>query len=287
MLQDLVTSKKHLFAGGVNTELRAQRNLNRAVQFMNGNLVGNARNENTGVSARVYANGVYGFSSTAEYSEEAVKAVLKAASDNAAFMATHAGKSKGMLPSLESGASVTAYDLHDIEQRLYIEFAKEIDDYIASKYPALLSRLVVVSCDSMEKVLAVSDGCDSHSVLPRSYVYVFLTAATPEGRPVELDEAFGGYGTFDTNFAEPAACYAKIDALYQRLMEKTNGVYAEAGEKTVVLGGILSGMLAHEAVGHTVEADLVLGGSVAGHTLNKQVASELVTMIDYANTARV
>ena len=44
-------------------------------------------------------------------------------------------------------------------------------------------------------------------------------------------------------------------------------------------------MLSHEAVGHTVEADLVIGGSVAGHCLNKQVASELVTLTDFANTA--
>jgi TldD protein len=44
-------------------------------------------------------------------------------------------------------------------------------------------------------------------------------------------------------------------------------------------------MLAHEAVGHTVEADLVLGGSVAAHNLGKTVASTLVTMTDFANTA--
>jgi len=66
MLKDLLYDKKHLFADGVNTELRAQTNLNRGVSMMNGNLVGNVRNENTGVSARVYASGVYGFSSTAE-----------------------------------------------------------------------------------------------------------------------------------------------------------------------------------------------------------------------------
>ena len=58
-----------------------------------------------------------------------------------------------------------------------------------------------------------------------------------------------------------------------------------AGNKTVILGGKMSGMLAHEAVGHTVEADLVMGGSVAGPCLHKQVASELVTLIDYAHTA--
>ena len=68
-------------------------------------------------------------------------------------------------------------------------------------------------------------------------------------------------------------------------MDKAEGVYAEAGVKTVILGGMMGGMLAHEAVGHTVEADLVLGGSVAGPNLHKRVASDLVTLIDYANTA--
>ena len=68
-------------------------------------------------------------------------------------------------------------------------------------------------------------------------------------------------------------------------MKKREGVYAEAGVKTCILAGELSGMLAHEAVGHTVEADMVMGGSVAAHMMGKQVASELVSMVDFAHTA--
>ncbi len=285
MLQNLLTDKKYLFADGVNTELRAQTNLTRGVSMLNGNLTGNVRNENTGVSARVYANGVYGFSSTAEYSEEAVKAVLRAASENAAFMATHAGKNKGPLPRLGQGTSLTAYDLNDPEQKQYIDFAKALDAYIAEHCPKLLARVISVRADSMEKVIAVSQGFDSHSVMPRSYVYLFMTAETPDGKPVELYDVLGGYGTFDQNFKEASDCFAAVDRLYARILEKATGIYPEAGEKTVILGGILPGMLAHEAVGHTVEADLVLGGSVAGHTLNKPVASELVSLVDYAHTA--
>ena len=287
MIQDLLTNKKYLFASGANTELRAQRNLNRRAVLLNGSLVGNVRTEQFGVSARVYENGVYGFSSTAEYTDETVKDVLKAASENAAFLAKHAGKGKGPHKAMAPDRIATAYDLNDLEQRVYIEFAQALDNYIASKYPDLVSRTVVITCDSMEKLLCVSNGCDGHSIIPRSYIYVMMTAMGADGKPVELHKVVGGgYGSFDKNYVKPEDCYAEIDALYERIQQKAkDGVYPDAGTKTVILGGILSGMLAHEAVGHTVEADLVIGGSVAGPCLNKRVGSDLVNLVDFAHTA--
>ncbi len=285
MIQDLLTNKKHLFADGANTELRAQRNMNRQVALLNGNLVNNMQTDQFGVSARVYENGVYGFSSTAEYTDETVKEVLKAASENAAFLARHAGKGKGLFRPEKPGRIIRAYELADVEQRTYIEFASALDSYIAQKYPDLLSRTVVATADSMEKLLCVSNGCDGHSVLPRSYVIVIMNYPTPEGKPVELMKIFGSCSTFDRNFQKPEDCYAGIDELYDRIRQKAEGVYPEAGNKTVILGGELSGMLAHEAVGHTVEADLVIGGSVAGPNLHKRVGSELVNLTDFAHTA--
>ena len=286
MIQDLLTDKKYLFASGANTELRAQRNTNRRVILLNGNLVGNVQSEQFGVSARVYENGVYGFSSTGEYSEETVKDVLRAASENAAFLAGHAGKGKGPHKPMPCAGSFTAYELSNVEQRTFIAFAQDLDGYIAKKYPDLLSRTIVIMTDSMEKLLCVSNGADGHSVLPRSYIYVMMTLPTADGKPVELYKVIGGgYGTFDKNYVKPEDCYAEIDELYDRLRQKAEGVYPEAGTKTVILGGILSGMLAHEAVGHTVEADLVIGGSVAGPNLHKRVGSDLVNLVDYAHTA--
>ncbi len=286
MLSDIITDKKYLFDDRVNTELRGQRNTNRAVYLVNGNLIGNVRNENMGVSSRVYLNGVYGFSSTAEYSDEAVKSVLKSATENACFMSKRVGKNKGKLPAVTCGSDIKGCYISDVEQKLYIDYAKEIDNYICFKYPDLLSRKIVIKSDSMEKLISVSNGYDSHSVNARSFIYVVLTALSEhENKPIELYSVFGGSKTFDVLFTAPSTLYSDIDSLYLRLKKKCEGIYAEAGEKTVVLGGLLSGMLAHEAVGHTVEADLVQGGSVAAHSLNKQVASELVTLVDFANSA--
>ncbi len=285
MLKDVLTEKKSLFAPKVHTELRGQLSRSRRVTLLSGNLTANTRTDTSGVSARVYQNGVCGFSSMAEYSADAAESVLKAATENAAFMDSHVGKGTKMFPPIIAKENKLECDIHDPEQKVYIDFAREIDDYIAKKYPNLASRAVITTEDSMEKLLRVSDGCDSHIIAPRSYIYVFLDSETNDGKPVELFRAFGGEGTFDINFKDPSSLYGEIDSLYEKLMQKREGVYADAGMKQVVLGGMMSGMLAHEAVGHTVEADLVLGGSVAAHNLGKRVGSDLVNLTDFAHTA--
>ena len=285
MLNDVLSSQKSLFGTGTHPELRGQLNRSRRVGLLSGNVIQNSRSDISGVSARVYKNGVCGFSSMAEYTPEAAQKVLVAAAENAAFMDTHAGAGKGPLPVLSRDTYTVREGIHDPAQNVYIDFARELDAYVSAHCPNLISRIIIATEDSMEKLLITADGMDAHTILPRSYCYVFLTAQTPEGQPIELFKAFGGEGTFDLNFTDPSAWYGSIDKLYEQLMQKKDGIYADAGLKTVILGGMMTGMLSHEAVGHTVEADLVLGGSVAAHCLNKRVASEKVTLTDFANTA--
>lgn len=285
MLNDLISSKKSLFNDGVHTELRAQENRDRRIVLLSGNLTTNTRSEISGISARVYKNGVYGFSSMADYNDAAVNAVLKAATDNALFMDKHINKNKAMFASIPYGTQKMDNIIKDNEQKIYIEFIKEIDNYILNKYPKLKSRRVIYTEDSMEKLLCTSDGFDGHTMIPRSYIYLFLSSETTSGDPIDLFKAVGGFGSFDANFKDPSALFPRVDELYEQLMHKREGVYADAGYKTVIIGSDLAGMLAHEAVGHTVEADLVLGGSVAGRNLNKRVGSDLVNLVDFAHTA--
>ena len=273
------------FPAGTHAELRGQINRSRRVNIMAGNLVGNTRSDKMGMSARVWKNGTCGFSAMAEYSAEAGHRVLQAAADNAAFMDSHTGKNVPLFPAVVPVDISCGDIIEETEQKTYIEFARALDAYVTEHCPGIISRTLVAMEDSQEKVLVTSDGVRTHTTIPRSYCYVILTAEGRDGNPVERFQAFGGKGTFGKNFTAPEAYYEAIDALYDSLMLKREGVYPEAGVKTVLLGGMMTGMLSHEAVGHTVEADLVLGGSVAGHMLNKQVASELVTMTDFAGSA--
>lgn len=282
---DCIAGLEARFDSAAHTELRAQRSTSRRVVLLGGEVTGNVRADVSGVSARVLRRGLYGFSSMAELSAEAARTVLDAAEENARFLDAHLAPSQPLLPPLAGGTITHLGQPQDPEQRYYVEYARAIDAYLMRKYPTLAARRIVAMSDSMEKALCTSDGCCGHNRSPRSYVYVMLTAQRDDGTPVELFEAFGGWGDFSANFQDPSALYTRIDALYERLQKKRLGVRARAGVHTCILNGELAGMLAHEAVGHTVEADLVLAGSVAGPALGKQVASTLVSLSDFASTA--
>jgi TldD protein len=284
MLSDLISPHKASFKD--YTELRAQVNSTKAVIFLAGNMVTNTQNSIGGVSARVYRGGTYGFASGAEYSDESIKNVLAAASDNAKFMNTHINKGLGPLPTVTPGKVGLKKDhSNDVEQSVLIEFARALDSLIVERYKNLSSRMVRVNCLDIEKLLAVSDGADSHFYQPRSFVYVQMTVETDDKIPVELFTPIGGFGRFNELFSDHALLTESLDRQYEQLMQKREGVYSSAGLRKCVLGPELAGMLAHEAIGHTVEADIVLGGSIAGNYMGKQVASELVSMVDFAHTA--
>lgn len=285
MIEDILSAYKPFLPDGVHTELRAQINRNRAVGLMAGNIIKNDREDVAGVSARSYKNGVYGFASMAELSDDAVQKVLKSSLENAEFLNLHTQKQRDMFPPIPSGKCFMDIDISDPEQKTYVEILKMLDDHIVTKCPNLINRMLVATSNGVEKLLVCSDAHDAHTNITRSHVKFQLTAMGDKGNPVDLIGAFGGYGTMFDIAEDMDSLYAKVDEIYERLMEKRNGVYPEAGVKTVVMGSTMAGILAHEAVGHTVEADLVIGGSVAGPYLGKQVASELVSLTDFANTA--
>lgn len=285
MIEDIITPQAKHFAPGVQSILRGHENRSRRVSLLKGDLVQNTRSESRGISARVTKNGRHGFSSVASYTEKDAETVLRAATENALFLDSRASDSRIVCPPLAAAQIRPHRDIVDTEQKRIIETCKAVDQYIADKYPDLLSRSVVYTEDSQDKIIVTSDAASGHVTYPRCYIYVFMSAESKSGAPVELFKAFGGAGCLEDHFSDISVLFPGIDELHRHLMNKKEGVYAEAGNKTVILGGMMGGMLAHEAVGHTVEADLVMGGSVAGPSLGKPVASSMVTLIDFASEA--
>ncbi|NJN51239.1 MAG: TldD/PmbA family protein [Gammaproteobacteria bacterium] len=267
------------------TELRLQRNANLRISLLNGDVVANAKSADSGVSARVFREGVWGFASRAEIEADAVTRTLADAGRNAALLARHAARPDVTLPTARAkhAADFTTRKPRATQTQM-IDFLRAIDDRIAQRYPALKSRSVTLADLDMEKRLFTSDQSDGYSNTTRSLILIRLVTTNARGQPVELGHSYGGRGQFEDVFKSPSDLDAQIDALYAHLVKKADAVAPRAGVHDVILDSELAGILAHEAIGHTTEADLVQEGSVAGDFLGQMVASPLITMVDFANT---
>ena len=267
------------------TELRAHENRNTRINIVNGDIMANVTGSYSGVSARVFKNGYWGFASSPNIDDQNIKSVIGSATKNANFLSEREIPGIKELPS-KPGESINDFSSKKPKksQKELINFLLKIDEYILQNCPEISSRTIIMSNLDMEKTLVTSDGSASHSMIPRSLIIAIMTVKK-DNQPVELSKVFGGLGQFEDVFENHEAIYPGIIETYEHLLKKADGVFAHPGLKDVILDADLAGILAHEAIGHTTEADLVQGGSVAGDLLNKPIASELITLVDFANTA--
>ncbi len=266
------------------SELRLQENRNSIMVYENGNLVRNDKSNTGGACARVFKNGVWGFASKAELDDDAIDYVLKKAHANAEFLAS---KSDVFQSSYESETLNVSKDYSTTKRRWSQDeittYLKSVDDYINETYPDLISRRIELSSMETEKNIITSDQTQSYWLWPRTILRIIFTAVH-EGEPTELSKAYGGIGHLEDHFTSVDDIKDGLETLYQSLQKKKVGVHTKAGVHEVVLDADITGLFAHEAMGHTAEADFVRKGSIAGDNLNKQVASPLISLYDFAHT---
>lgn len=265
------------------TELRIHVNHTRNVQMVGGNVVTNSATSRGGISSRSRQDGAFGFASFPSISDDVVPGALSAATENAALLGRRARLGRGDLPEGAPGTGI--YDYHSPKPALsdadQLEAVRAIDAYLRKTYPDLANIDVGLQFLAMEKGLATSTGALTYSYVPRTIVMVRLSYGADDG-VIDLYDTFGGFGDPQEHLADVSVFNADLDTLYSRVREKAAGTYCKPGEHDVILDSKLAGILAHEAIGHTCEADLVLGGSIAGSYVGEMVASEKVTLVDYA-----
>lgn len=272
-------------ATGTYSELRYQENVDIRLALLNGQLVTNLQESSRGVSARAFSGGYWGFSSHVSPTKESASSALKEAVRNATFLSGRKKKHASLSPAKglnfeKSYASGRA----PLNASAWIDFLKGIDSLITSTYKDLKARSVTLAALDMEKHFLTSDGALVHTLVPRAHLIVSMTKDSKQG-PVQARDNRGGLGQLqDQVVPDPANYAAWLDEIYQMVSKKSDGILPASGEHDVILAADLAGILAHEAVGHTAEADLVLGGSVAGDCLGRQVACPLVSLVDFAHT---
>ncbi|HTH79721.1 MAG TPA: TldD/PmbA family protein [Ramlibacter sp.] len=260
-------------------ELRKRRLL-----MVDGNLTLNSQMLDAGASARAYDGGYWGFASSNDASTAGIDRVTAEARRNAQAMGRFGAKDALPLPEGTYRGEHVFKGRPAIGQDECVERMAELSAWCKKRYPDLKSARVLLSDEHHSKRLSTSTGSEVLSSIQRALAYFTFTAIGADGAPVEIMHVISGKGSLADLDLSPDALAAQLDEVHGHLCAKREAVAARGGEHTLVLAPELAGMLAHEAMGHPCEADLVLGGAVTRDLVGQRVASDLVTMIDVANT---
>jgi TldD protein len=275
--------ERHIGTDRQFLELRLHRNHSRRAVMRRGSVIENSASSHAGISARSYAFGTFGFSSLPAEDDQAIADAIAEARANASLIGRRAGYTDRPLPGGAPGQGV--YDYRTEKTKLPVsvrlDLLAEIDAYIKSRYPEVINADVVIAEFATERALVTSEGARTYSFSPRAELSVGLSAEG-EGGVVQLYKTFGGFGEFEDRHEAFSGFAAVVDELHEDLRRKAEGVFCEAGVHDVVLDSDVAGILAHEAIGHTCEGDLVLAGSVVAGRIGEQVASEKITLVDQA-----
>ncbi|HWI81343.1 TldD/PmbA family protein [Ramlibacter sp.] len=267
-------------------ETRRHELRKRRILMVDGNLTLNAQTSDAGASARVYRDGYWGFAATNGTSAADIDQVTGQAGRNAAAMARFGARAPRPLPGGTYRGEHVFTGRAPLSQKECVDRLSQLHAWCKQRYPDLRSTRFLLADEHHTKRLATSGGSDVLSSIQRALCHVTFTADAADGSPVELTEHLSDKGSLADLDVEPQQLAPLLDDLYRHLRAKAQAVAARGGLQTVVLAPPLAGMLAHEAMGHPCEADLVLGGAVTAGLVGQRIASDLITMVDVAHTFR-
>ncbi len=229
---------------------------------------------NSGCGIRVLVDGCWGFTSTSNISTDALKNSLNEAISIAKLLSGNKKKkveglaevnqmARGLMQAKVKGNLENI----DIEQKVKVtkdteRAARNYSEKIKSAscvYREILDHKIIVNTDGAEVQLYDSK--------PE---FVVTTIAAEGNETATISEGIGVTGGWNDLFAKHAPLdYAILASEKAVNLLEANHVSGES--TTIILDPGMVGLIAHEAIGHMVEADFVLSGSVAKDKLGQHI----------------
>jgi TldD protein len=278
---DLLVDVLDKNAGGF-VELRYHKKRSRAVAVEKGRIETAQSTEHTGVGVRVLEQGTWGFASTDDVSPAAIAKAIEGARA-AARASSRARKERCPTPAPATLAR-GRFDAPGVEELLARPFESTLDLVLRIEAQArgVSSAIQSASCAYSEvfeeKGLVTSDGAKAWTRLVRPEFRVGAVAQRA-GEIQRGSETLGTTGAWDCLF-RAVSPEELAERAARRAVDLLSAGYPDGGRTRVLLSPSLVGLLTHEAVGHTVEADFVQAGSCAAGKIGQRVASEHVTLCD-------
>jgi TldD protein len=235
-----------------------------------------------GVGVRALVDGAWGFAATADVSEPAIRRTIEKAQANARLLAkvrgprqTHLGA--GRL-STEDFVGEGFLELSNLSIADKLGTVVNMEKQLAKSSHAMHTARVRYTEYLEEKAIVTSDGAACSLQISQPELSVSAIAER-DGERSTANKGAGVAGGWQCLFKHPTLD-GVVDDVAKTAVDLLSAKYPEGGKKTCILSPAVVGLLCHEAIGHTVEADFVKSGSIAQGKIGQKVASPLVTMAD-------
>ena len=250
------------------------------LELKDGELKKSIYGKDGGTSMRVLYKGAWGFFSTNDLSKKSLENALDTAFKLAKGSSTmvkerihladvKAVKAKKILHAKKNPQDISIEEKHNLIMNMYSAIS-EIKG---------VHTVTAAYGDGTEiQHILNSDGADLYSQVTRIFVYARIIAR--EGKNVVgFSTSTGGTGGFEIfDLEDPIKKGVKAGESAVRILSAKK---APGGKMTIITDHNLTGVFAHEALGHATEGDsIVSGNSCLEGKIGERIGSEKVTIID-------
>lgn len=235
-----------------------------------------------GIGVRALIDGAWGFAATADISEAAIQRAIGQAQANARLLAKARGKRKTDLG--RGRLSTQDFKGEGFDDLAKLGIAEKLGQVVAmeqqlARASTKMHTARVRYTEYMEeKAIVTSDGASCSLQIAQPEISV-SAIAEKDGQRATSNKGAGVTGGWNCLFQHPTLNHV-VEDVAKTAIDLLDAKYPEGGKKTCILAPAVVGLLCHEAIGHTVEADFVKSGSIAAGKMGQRVASPLVTMAD-------
>ena len=258
------------------TIVKKQEDYRRYVTLKNGKKVLDHDSEESGKNAGV-SSGIYkGFAGAPAYLNISYNELLKKAEENLAVLVSESEEEKESFCE-ERVDHTCENDTAEMES-----VVKRIDEYIdkIAKGEAERELSLISFYTGKEWLKSCGKGGEEDSLV--TFLMITLNAKDNAGKDIEVERLTGWRGPAN-NAYRIKNLKPFLQQTVQMLSDKQDSVPVVPGNKDIILSCRMTGLLVHEAIGHTAEADNIYSGSVAGKLLGKKICGEDINITDFAN----
>lgn len=244
--------------------------------------------ETEGVGVRVLHEGAWGFAATTGLDKGSLSKAIDNARANAKFLRSKTGAGAAKLQLADADLAKEDFvsqgfkDLADMSTADKMGQVIKLEQELSKSADAIQTAKCRYGEILEEKVIVTSDGASASLKIGQPEVSLSAIAER-DGQQVHAYKAAGVAGSWQCLYRHHSLANMVGDTS-QLAVDLLRAKYPEGGKKDVILSPSVVGLLCHEAIGHTVEADFVRTGSVAQGMIGQRVGSDLVNLYDSGMT---